>query len=266
MLSSVFRNLALLSLFFRTSLQRDAAYRADFLLRMFTATLQMCGELLGLWTIFANTRTLAGWSAAQVVVLLGVYRLMIGLIGMVIAPNMRLIMEDIRAGTLDFVLAKPVNCQFYVSFRNFVIWRVNDLVLGLLLVGGGVTVLGRAGDPVGVALFVVMAASAATIIYSLWLMLATSVFWFVRVNNIEMVFWNAFEASRYPVDIYRPWVRWALTFLLPLAFITTFPAGVLTGQTRGPVVWAGVLMAPLTLALASWFWRFGLRHYSGASA
>ncbi|MBW7904122.1 MAG: ABC-2 family transporter protein [Phycisphaerae bacterium] len=75
----------------------------------------------------------------------------------------------------------------------------------------------------------------------------------------------AFEASRYPVDTYRSWVRRALTFLLPLAFITTFPAGVLTGQTRGQAVWAA-LVAPLTLALASWFWRFGVRHHSGASA
>lgn len=260
------RNLVLLALFFRTSLQRDAAYRADFFLRAFTATLQMCGELLALWTIFANTSALRGWSPAQVIVLLGVYRVMIGLIGMVIAPNMRLIMEDIRSGTLDFVLAKPVNSQFYVSFRNFVIWRSNDIALGMLLVIGGVIALGRIAHPIGALQFVIMVTSGATIMYSLWLMLATSVFWFVRVNNIEMVFWNAFEASRYPVDIYRPWVRWTLTFILPLAFITTFPAGVLTGHVGWPAVLMAAGMAPVTLLLASWFWRFGLRHYSGASA
>jgi len=260
------RNLGLLLVFFRTSLQRDAAYRADFFLRAFTATLQMCGELLALWTIFANTTALRGWSPPQVIVLLGVYRVMIGLIGMVIAPNMRLIMEDIRSGTLDFVLAKPIDSQFYVSFRNFVIWRANDIALGLLLVLGGVIALGRLDEPGRALPFLLMIGAGATIIYSLWLMLATSVFWFVRVNNIEMVFWNAFEASRYPIDIYRPWVRWALTFILPLAFITTFPAGVLTGHVGWTTVLRAALMAPVMLLLASAFWRFGLRHYSGASA
>jgi ABC-2 type transport system permease protein len=81
-----------------------------------------------------------------------------------------------------------------------------------------------------------------------------------------MVFWNAFEASRYPIDIYRPWVRSLLTFVLPLAFITTFPAGMLTRNASWNVIWAAMLMAPIMLLLASWFWRFGLRRYSGASA
>lgn len=260
------RHLRLITLFLRLSLQNDAAYRLDFFLRVGVAVLQFCGELLVLWTIFTNTRSLAGWSAAEVVVLLGVFRMMDGLIGMCIAPNMRRIMHEIRDGTLDFVLLRPVDSQFYASFRAFVVWRITDLVLGAVLTLTGAWFASARLTPDRLLLFGVMLAAGATIVYSFWLILATTVFWFTRINNIEMVFWNAFEAGRYPIDIYHPVVRWMLTFVLPLAFLTTFPAGALTGKTGWTGLVAAVLVASLMLAAASWFWRFGLRHYSGASA
>jgi len=115
-------------------------------------------------------------------------------------------------------------------------------------------------------LFVAMLTAGIMIIYSFWLMLATMAFWFTRINNIEMVFWNVFEAGRYPVDIYRPWVRWGLTYVIPLAFLTTFPAGALVGKTGSSGIVAALALGTLSWVIASAFWRFGLSRYSGASA
>lgn len=252
------------------SIRNEAAYRADFLMRVFTSVLHFCGELLVLWTIFSNTKRLAGWSPAEVVVLLGVFRVMIGLIASLIAPNMRRIMEDIRNGALDFALLKPVSAQFYLSVRSFTLWRATDIVLGIALMVGGLMNLGRPVRPAELlasfGAFCVMLAAGATVVYSIWLALATSVFWFTRISNIEMVFWNVFEAGRYPVDIYQPWIRWGLTFIVPLAFLTTFPAGALVGRATFGGVLISVLVSTATLLAASAFWRFGLSRYSGASA
>jgi len=262
----VFRHLRLIWLFARLGIQNNAAYRFDFFMRLVVSFVQMAGELVGLWIIFSNTRSLAGWNAYQVLVLLGVFRFMTGVIGLVIAPNMRLIMEDVRNGTLDFVLTKPVNSQFYASFRQIVIWRLIDLALGVGLATFGGLHLAAQMSVGRVLLFLLMLGLGATVIYSFWLILATAAFWFTRIDNMEMVFWNVFEAGRYPVDIYRPWVRWALTYLVPLAFLITFPAGALAGKTGAGALLAAMLVAPVTLLGASLFWRYGLRHYSGASA
>ena len=74
------------------------------------------------------------------------------------------------------------------------------------------------------------------------------------------------EAGRYPVDIYRPGVRWALTYIIPLAFLTTFPAATLLGKLQPLNVMFAVFAAAASLVGSSLFFRFGLRHYSGASA
>lgn len=260
------RHLRLILLFARVSIQDSAAYRTDFLAHVLVTFVNFGAELVGLWTIFSNTRSLNGWGVFEMVAMLGVFRMMSGLIGLMIAPNMRLIMDDIREGKLDYVLLKPINSQFYVSFRRVVVWRLADIALGILLVVVASVKLAAVLTVGTLVMFLTLLAAGAVIIYSFWLVLATLAFWLTRVNNMEMVFWNVFEAGRYPVEIYRPLIRFGLTYIVPLAFITTFPAGALVGRTPLTDVAPAVVFAAGSLAIASAFWRYGLRNYSGASA
>lgn len=264
------RALRLASLYARVSVQNFAAYRFDMVVRLLVSLLHLVAELLSVWTIFSNTTALAGWRWQHMLVLVGVYRMVAGGIRLSIVPNMRMVLDDIREGTLDFVLMRPVNSQLLVSIREFVFWRAGDVILGAVVaVYGCVKLLGHL-PMFSTLVFVLMLAAGYVIVYSFWLMLATLGFWFVRIQNIEMIFWNVFEAGRFPIVIFRPGVRWTLTFVIPLAFITTFPAGTLlgdptTGVPASAPIWA-VVMAVVMLLLSGWFWRLGLRRYSGASA
>ncbi len=264
------RAIRLMFLFVRVSVQNFAAYRFDFMMRLLVSVMHLVGELTAVWTIFHNTKTLNGWQWQHMLVLVGVFRIIAGGIRMSIVPNMRKVLDDIHQGTLDFVLLRPVNSQWLISIREFVIWRVTDVVLGTAVAMYGCVKLVGHVPPFQALIFVAMLAAGFAIVYSVWLMLATLCFWFVRIQNIEMIFWNVFEAGRYPIVIYRPWIQWVLTFILPLAFITTFPAGTLIGDPHMGVPAAAPLYALLiaagSLVLSSWFWRFGLRRYSGASA
>lgn len=262
----MWHHLKLIALFARVSFQDDAAYRMDFVVRALVSLLQLGAELLGVWTIFSNTKTLAGWNVWQMVALLGVFRIMTGVIAAAIAPNMRLLMEEIRDGKLDYAILKPLNTQFMISLRKHVLWRLTDVVLGLGLVIVACVQLSATLTPWMIFKFLVMLASGMTIIYSFWLMLGTCAFWLTRISNIEMVFWSLFEAGRYPVTIYPPWLRYGLTFIVPLAFLTTFPAGTLVGKGGVVSVTVAVVVAGGALLIGSAFWRFGLSRYSGASA
>src|SRR5204863_8600540 len=114
--------------------------------------------------------------------------------------------------------------------------------------------------------FAITLAAGTVVVYSFWLCLVTLTFWFVKVDNIEQIVWQAFEAGRYPIEIYPPWLRGALTHAVPVAFIITVPARALAGtlEPTGPLI--AIIVAAGTLILSSSFWRFGLRHYTGASA
>ncbi len=267
-------HLRLFWLFAKTSVQNDTEYRADFFAQVLVTLLGIGTQLTAVWVIFRQTPNLAGWSLPQVLALLGVYNFMYGFIGALIAPNMRQVLEDVRQGTLDFALLKPVNNQFLVSVRQFVIWRLTDILLGLALaVYASVRIAAHSTAGAGstfslhqALLFPLMLACGAVIVYSFWLILATTSFWFIRIDNIEMIFWNIFEAGRYPIDVYPLYIRRFLTFGVPLAFITTFPARALGGALETPTVLLAVLLAAVMALLSAWFWRVGLRRYGSASS
>ena len=259
-------HLRILGLFARVSIQNDAAYRADFFSSLIMALLGLVSELLGLWTIFSNVRSLGSWNVYQMVVLIGVFKTIAGMIGLCIAPNMRMIMEDIRDGRLDFALIKPIHVQFYTSVRRLACWRVTDVIIGLAMVCYACVKMNAHPTLGMVCSFLVMLSAGMVIIYSFWLVLGTCAFWFTRLSNIEMVFWTLFEAGRYPVDIFPYGLRIVLTYVIPLAFLTTYPAEALTGKMQLNWLAVTIVLAAISLFLSSRFWQFGLRHYSGASA
>jgi len=75
-----------------------------------------------------------------------------------------------------------------------------------------------------------------------------------------------YEAGRWPVSLYPGWLRFALTFIVPVAFATTVPAEALSGRLTWPTLLEAVALAVALLAASRWFWRVGIRNYSGASA
>jgi ABC-2 type transport system permease protein len=258
--------LRLLWVFLRIGIMGEAAYPANFLAHLVDSALELGTALAGLALIFAHTSTLGGWRPDELVALVGVYFLAGGVIGLVIQPGMEQLTEAVRDGTLDFTLAKPEDAQLLVSIWRVEIWKMIDVGLGLAVVGIG---LARLGQRVGVAeaaAFVAALVAGGVIVYSFWLILATTAFWLVRVENILVVFQSVYEAGRWPVSIYPGWLRFALTFLVPVAFAITVPAQALAGRLTWPVLGGAWAFAAVLSVVARLFWRIGVRHYSGASS
>jgi ABC-2 type transport system permease protein len=260
------RYLRLFSVFFRTSVQTDMEYRVDFFTRIVASLLGLLTTIGALSIAYSYTPTIKGWTFAQVLVLVAVYYLMDGLIETFIAPNMRNVMEQVRQGTLDFVLLKPVSAQFLASFRQVNVWRIANVLVGLGLTAYTIGKLSLTVGPKQAGAFAITLLAGMVVVYALWLFLVTLTFWFVKIDNIEQIVWQAFESGRYPIEIYPAWLRGALTYIIPVAFIITIPAQALAGRMQDSFLFISLIVACVTFLLSSAFWRFGLKHYTGASA
>lgn len=252
--------------FLRLGALNELEYRANFFIQVFQALLGLLVSLGGLQIVFDHTAELGGWQPAELLALVGVYQIVGGLINTVINPSMERFMQDVRKGTLDFALTKPADAQLLISVREFRIWRVVDIFLGVAVL---VVALVRLGERVGwqqALLFGLALLCGAAIVYSFWLILATLSFWFVRVENILVIFQSMYQAGRWPVGIYPQWLRVTLTFIVPVAFAVTVPAEGLVGRLDFPALAQAMGLAAALLLVSRLFWRFGLRAYSGASA
>jgi ABC-2 type transport system permease protein len=189
-----------------------------------------------------------------------------GVIGTSIQPNMQRLMDDIRLGTFDFVLTKPEDPQVLASVREVRIWRSVDIIIGFVVLAIAIGLL-QTGLGIGqAAAFAVALLLGGLMVYCFWLILTTGAFWVVRMDQIEDLFEGVYQSGRWPVTIYPGWLRVSLTYLVPIAFAVTVPAEALTSRLTLDTLAIAVAFALALLLFTRWFWRFGLRRYSGASA
>lgn len=259
------RPMALAAVYLRVGAMNELQYRANFVVQVFQSAIALGTGLAVLAIVFSQTTSLNGWTQAELLAVMGVHILMGGIIQAAIQPAMERLMADIREGTLDYVLTKPADAQLLVSVRQVRIWQLVDVAVGLIVLGFAV---GRL-DPIGLTelvAFLIALLLGATMIYCFWLIVTIIAFWVVRVDQISELFSGLYQSGRWPVTIYPGWLRISLTFLVPIAFAVTVPAEGLTGRLTAETLALAAGFALLLVLGTRWFWRFGLRHYSGASA
>jgi ABC-2 type transport system permease protein len=260
------RPVRLFALFFRIGALNELQYRANLAIQLLESGISLATGLAVLGLVFGQTTNLGGWSEAELLAVMGVHILMGGVIRTAIQPNMERLMTDVRQGTLDFVLTKPEDSQVLVSVREFRIWQAVDIVVGAIVLA---IAIGQIEGSIGLGAGLLFGATlilGAVMIYCFWLLLTTAAFWIVRMDEIHELFDGIYQSGRWPVTIYPGWLRISLTYLVPIAFAVTVPAEALTSRLTVETLGLAAAFTIALLALTRWFWRFGLRNYSGASS
>lgn len=250
----------------RINLLYELTYKTNFVLQLLQSVIELGTSLMGLSIIFLHTTALNGWRPAQLLVLLSIYILVRGEINLVIQPSMQQLLNDVYKGTLDFTLLKPIKAQFLASTQRINIWSGVDIVLGNVVLIGSLMYLGNQLELRLVIPFVVTMLAGGAIIYSFWLLLASCAFWFIRIESILAIFQTMYQVGRWPVSIYPTWLRFILTFLVPIALVTTVPAKVLIGQISAFDLLLVIIVATVLLITSRLVWLKGLKTYTGASA
>lgn len=246
------------------SLAEELQYRGNLVASAVGTLFWLTMALLTLAVFFRQTDALGGWGFWEVVVLLGVFNTLAGFVDALLRPGIGNLAEQIRNGHLDLVLSRPVEPQLFVSFRRLAVWRLADVAMGLALIAYALTRLGAWPTALQVAAFMVTLLAAIAVVYSLWVSLMSLAFWFVRVENLSVLFDAVFSAARYPVSAYPGALRLVLVYLLPIAWTTTIPASALTGRLGlgGAAVSAAV--GAFALLLSRLVWRTALARYTSA--
>ena len=252
--------------FLRLGALNELQYRANFFVAAFQSLLAVGVAIVVLKLVYSHTAELNGWSEAELLCVLGIQILMGGVIHAAIQPNMERLVDEVRDGKLDHALTKPEDSQLLVSVRDFRIWRTVDVISGAVVVAIGVGRL-EASVGIGEALsFLALLAVGAVLLYCFWLILATGAFWVVHMWFLAELFEGIYATGRWPIGIYPGWLRYSLTWLVPIGFAITVPAEAVTSRLEWTTPVLALGFAAVLFAATRWFWHFGLRRYSGASA
>lgn len=250
----------------KLGLLNDFQYRVNFFNQLAVSLVGLALSLAGILLVFRHTSSIGFWTQPDLILLLGVHMVVRGFIGLFLRPSLQGFLDGVRTGDFDFILLKPLDAQLFVCIQRFRIWSSFDMLLGLSLVFWADSPHGLSVEPQLILLFIVTLFSGFVVVMAFWLILAISSFWFVRVDNIFVVFDSLFQTAKWPVTIYPEFIRVLLTFVIPVAWAVTMPAATLSGHMQlSAIYWS--LLIPLGFCLgARIFWLWGIRHYSGASA
>jgi len=256
----------LIRVFFRINVAGELAYRINFFVNIFQSILGLGTALAGFAIIFSFTDTLGGWKPDEILALVGVYVLIGGIIRFAIQPGMEQLIQSVRDGTFDFTLTKPEDAQLLTSIGRIGIWEIINIGLGFVLLIIALVRLGGRTEGLQAIEFLATLLAGSVIIYSFFLILTSLAFWLVRVENILTIFQSMYEAGRWPISLYPGWLRYGLTFVIPVAFATTIPVEALTGRLNWETLLLAFALAMGLFIASRAFWKLGLRHYSGTSA
>ena len=269
-LATVAKYLRLLAHLARYTLNRELAFRGNFLVKVSVEVLWL-GIMIAFYrTVFARTSNVAGWSEPDYFFFVGCYFALNGLVETLFFENCNEFAELVRTGDLDFLLLRPIDEQFLVSLRRIDWGTAPNVLMGAALMAIALVQKGWEFDLVRVVTFFVTMACGTAIAYSFMLILTTFTVWMVRNQSLMEMWWMFSSLARYPKEIYTG--RWAeplgnfFTYIVPILVVCNVPSNVMVRVLDPSMVVLTIVAAVALLWLSRRFFQYALRSYRSASS
>ena len=260
------RYLHTLRIFWSASISAEMEYRANFVMATLNSMMTLAGALFTLFLFYRTGYEMGGWSWPEALVVVGMFTTLEGMQETFLMPNRTQVTEMVREGTLDFVLLKPIDSQFWLSVRKLSVWGIPNIFIGLVTIIYAGTRMEQMPGALAYLSAMVPLALGVIALYSLGYILSTLTIWFIKLFNITMAMQSLLETGRYPITAYPTAYQVFFTFVLPVAFMTTVPAQSVVGRQSAAWLLGAVVVASGLLLTSRWFWHFALRYYTSASS
>lgn len=248
----------------RAELAAAAEYRADLVIGTIISAVWLGLAVIPAVIVFVHVNVAEGWTLERLLLVQAVWYLMDGVLWILVQPNLYALEEQVRSGDLDFLLLTPGSALARMSLTRL---AVADIPKIFLAAGLAVFAIARGVDvTVGSVLFGLVAVASAVV-----LMWAIAVLAHVKTItavefNASFAMHSAHNLARIPVTFYGRPLSVILTFVVPIAFLSTIPAEVFFGAGGWAETLGAIGVAALAIALTAAAWRHQISRYSGATA
>jgi ABC-2 type transport system permease protein len=250
----------------RSRLQGQMQYRASFVFQIAGNFIINFAELLALIIMFQHFHHLGGWDIREVIFLYGLSATMFGLAQM-IGSGLDQFPAQMRLGEFDRVLTRPLSTFIQASVTDISLRYFGQMLQGLVILGYAVFALDVHWTAAKLLLLFLSIFSGVVLFLSLFAIEAVLCFWTVESTEAINAFtYGGSDLAQYPLSIFDRWLRRLFLWLIPIGFVSYFPAVTILDKhdPLGFPAWTG-FAAPLAAGLfalaTGWLWGFGVRHY-----
>ena len=253
--------------FFRNTLSRDMEFKMNFISEIFIDGIYYISLFFFFQVIFRFQDTFRDFTQEAIIIFLIVLYFIDALYSFLLGGNVFEVNNKVKSGDLDFILIKPVNSQFFISFRYVNTYAIiSMIILAVLLIRLTYKFHGNEFFIMNYLLCIISIILGIIIFYAIEFIIASLVFWF---RNFSYAGWLAGELLKYsrrPDTIYSEWFRKILFSFLPMALIASVHARILLFDFNPRLLLIQLCAAALFFTLSVLIWRKGLMRYESASS
>jgi ABC-2 type transport system permease protein len=261
------RYLKLYFMIWSQNLQSQMEYKTDFILGNIAAILGQVVGIAFVWIIFQRIGDLNGWSLPQIMLIYGLSALPHSLTALFFSGPWNL-NYYVQMGEFDRFLVRPVSSLFLLLADEAAIHSLGNLLTGGAIIALASRELHLAWTLANIAFVLLVVLCGTVICISINLMTAAISFWFTGSGTaLSFLVQRLREFSRYPLDIYALPIQVLLTWIIPFAFTSFFPAAFLLGRQEYTFfVYLIPLISIAFFVIACGIWRLGLNQYQSTGS
>lgn len=243
-------------------------YRGDFLLAVIAQIINYTGDYIIIWLFLRKFDTLAGWSWPEIALLysLGLFTYALGASFSFV--QMRELESQVKNGTFDSILIKPVNPYLYIVCRGFNLGYLAHVAISGSVLLWALFKLNLSLSWVEVVYLILCIIGGAMIQAGFMSVIGAVSFVWVKTNFLFTLFFRFKEFISYPLPVFGTFIQVLLTFVIPFAFINYYPAAfMLTKETAllsSWTMWIVPIVGPLCYFLGYRIWMSSVNRYQGA--
>lgn len=264
---NIVRAIKIHRIFVRQELKRFLEYRSDFIMGIIGFLIGQIFNLMYLWIVFANIPSLGGWSLEEIIFLYGFSLIPKGIDHLLFDNLWTVSNYIIRNGEFDKYLTRPINSLFYVLVEKFQIDALGELIMGITLICITLPKLSVEFSILKI-FFSLLVIPFATLIYSGMKIITTSIaFWIKRSGNITYSIYMVNDFAKYPITIYNNFIKTVITYIIPFAFTTFYPATyVLTGENPLYNIVLTIVISITIMIMGYFIWNKGIKFYESTGS
>lgn len=271
MVAAIRHHLSVAALYARFSVQRTLEYPFSLIGIVCSLTFSYLWIGMTFKLLVENFQPLSGWTFPQLAFLYGLGLASRGIMS-IISFQSREIDEYVTRGEFDRLLVRPLDVTFQFAVNSINLVGFVHLVIGLGYFIYGAHLTRFQWSPLNLVEVALVLAGGTLIYWSYFTLISSVAFWTKRSKPlVESSMELLARGTFYPLTIY-PWVmQMVMTFVLPVGFISFYPACDFLGQSDRSslpldvAMWTPVVGAVMFAAAITLF-RAGLRRYESAGS
>lgn len=246
------------------AMQAQLTYRLGSLGFLIGKTFRLVFFFAFVMAVFKHVDSVAGYTLEETALFFLTYNI-VDMSAMIFFRGVYGARRTVAEGDFDFYLVQPCSPLFRMVASTVDFLDVLTIIPVLVLTG---MVFGHLPPApwTAYAAYFLLVGNAVALMFAIHVAVAALAVRTHEMDNAIWVFRNVMFMGRFPADVYARPVRLALTFVLPVAVMTSFPAQAFLGRLSTGWTAYALGLSSVATALSLWFWRDCVSRYTSSSS